>query len=62
MGLQLEKYYKDAEKIGGINAKVRLAMLSLIPSSKATSLPDSTENIQKLEKAMKQLKTELGAA
>ncbi len=60
MGDKLIKYYNEAEKLGGFQAKIRLAMLSLIPSSKADKAPDSQENIQKLEVAMKQLKAELG--
>lgn len=58
MANKLIAYYEEAQNLGGLKAKMRLAVLTLIPSSKAQNNPDSFENIQKFEKAMQELKKE----
>jgi hypothetical protein len=58
MADKLSKYYEDANAMGGIKAKMRLSVLTGIPSSKAASEADSPENIEKFEKAMAELKKE----
>jgi len=58
MADKLLKYYEEASKIGGLKARMRLAVLTNIPSSKAPNEPDSPENIQKFETAMRELKKE----
>lgn len=55
MGDKILKYYDEASKLGGLKAKMRLAVLTVIPSSKAAVEPDSPENIEKFEKAMKEI-------
>lgn len=59
MGAKLLKYYDQAGHLGGDEARMRLVMLSLMPSDKARKLPDSEENLQRFEMALRQLKTEL---
>ena len=59
MAEKLVKYYDEANAMGGLKAKMRLAVLTNIPSMKAQSEPDSPENIQKFQKAMQELKKEL---
>ena len=61
MGEKMIKYFDEAERLGGIQGKVRLAMLSLTPSKQAQILPDTSENLHKLQTAIEQLKTELKA-
>jgi hypothetical protein len=58
MGERLMKYYSEAEALGGLKAKMRLAVLTLLPTTKAEVEPDSPENIAKFEKAMLELKKE----
>ncbi|MCX7880461.1 MAG: hypothetical protein N2517_07345 [Ignavibacteria bacterium] len=58
MGEKLLKFYEQAYKLGGIKAQMRLAILTLLPSTKAKDEPDSQENIQKFEKAMKEIEKE----
>ena len=58
MGSKLLEYYNEAYRIGSFDAKLRLAMLSLIPSAKATTVPDSPENIKKMEDAIAQVRKE----
>jgi len=51
-------YYTAADKLGGLKAKMRLAMITKVSSSMAETAPDSPENVQKFEKAMAELKKE----
>lgn len=56
MGNVLISYYAQAEEKGGLSAQLKLAMITKIPSSKAETLPDSSENIKIFEDAIKQIK------
>lgn len=58
MGDKLLQFYEEASKLGGPKAKMRLAMITLIPSKKADTEPDSPENVQKFQQAMKEIKQE----
>ncbi|MBN1593411.1 MAG: hypothetical protein JW941_09235 [Candidatus Coatesbacteria bacterium] len=58
MADKLISYYDEANKLGGLKAKMRLAVLTAIPSSKAASEPDSPGNIQKFEQAMREIRKE----
>jgi|WetSurMetagenome_2_1015567.scaffolds.fasta_scaffold35674_4 hypothetical protein len=58
MAEKLLKYFNDAENLGRIKAKMRLAILTNMPSSKAAVEPDSPENINKFEKAMQEVRKE----
>ena len=55
MGKRLLEYYDKAKKIGGVKAKMRLIMLTLMPTPEASKAPDSPENIRKFEMAIKKL-------
>ncbi|MCP4547867.1 MAG: hypothetical protein GY835_15500 [bacterium] len=58
MGAQLVSYYVQAKEAGGLKGKMRMAMITNIPSTKAENEPDSPENIQKFEDALTQIKLE----
>jgi hypothetical protein len=58
MGAKLEQYYEKASSLGGVKAKMRLAVLTNIPSSKASAEADSDENIKKFESAMQEINKE----
>jgi hypothetical protein len=49
MGKQLFEMYDEAKKLGGLGAQIRLAILTMIPSSKAMDATDSEENIKKFK-------------
>ena len=56
MGARLVGYF---DKIGaelGAAGRMKLAMLTLISSAKASNEPDSPENIRKFEEAMAKIK------
>ncbi|MCG8699660.1 MAG: hypothetical protein MI922_16515 [Bacteroidales bacterium] len=58
MAQKLIEFYNEADRVGGIKAKMRLAIISKLPSVKAETEPDSPENIAKFEKAMEEIKKE----
>ena len=55
MGEKLVAFYKKADEIGGLSARVKLATMTAIPSQKAQSEPDSPENIKKFTEAIAQI-------
>lgn len=58
MGAKLLEFYDKANKIGGMKAKMRLAILTLMPTAKAETADDSQENISKFNVAMNELEKE----
>ena len=58
MASKLVQYYDEVAKLGGLKGKMRLAVLTKLPSSKAANEPDSPENIQNFEKAMQEIRKE----
>lgn len=58
MAEKLVKFFDEAEKKGGLKAKMRLAVLTSIPSNKASDEPDSADNIKKFEDAMTEINKE----
>jgi hypothetical protein len=55
MAEKLLKLYKFAQDVGGAQAKVKLAMATKMPSTKAATEPDTKENIQVLSAAIKEI-------
>ena len=58
MGQKLVEFYNETKKIGGLTAQVRLAVLTLISSTKAAEAPDSPENLKTFSEAMETIKKE----
>lgn len=58
MAKKLEEFYEKAQALGKVKACMRMAMLTGIPSSRASSEPDSDANIQRFEAALQALKKE----
>jgi hypothetical protein len=58
MGQQLVDYFKKAQELGGIKARVRISILTKISSFVAQKLPDSEENIKIFENALNEIKKE----
>ncbi len=58
MADKLLQYYADAKKIGGLKAQMRLAIITKIPSSKASSEPDTPDNINAFEAGLREIKKE----
>ncbi len=58
MGNRLSAFYESANKLGGLKAKMRLAVLTKVPSEKAAMEADSSDNIAKFEAAMQEIKKE----
>jgi hypothetical protein len=55
MGDKLVKYYELVSAKGGMQAKMRLAMKTAIPSTRALEQPDSAENLQKFYEAARDI-------
>ncbi len=55
MAQKIKSYYTKAEEIGGIKARAKLSILTMVNSSEASVIPDSEDNILKFEKAMKHI-------
>ncbi len=55
MGQKLMSYFEKAGEMGGLMAKMRLAVLSGIASAQAMQTPDSPENIKKFEDAIREI-------
>jgi len=55
MGQRLAKFYEFMDGNGGLPAKMRLAMMTGIPSTKVDAEPDSPENLAKFRNAVKEI-------
>lgn len=55
MGAKLQKAFEMAKDAGGLPVQMRLAMKAGMSSDKAAGMPDSPENIQKVETAFKEV-------
>ena len=56
MGAALVDYYTRAKAAGGLQAQIKLAIITKLPSSKAAAAEDSPENLRLFRQAM----TEIG--
>ncbi len=55
MGATLQKAFELAKQTGGLQMQLRLSMKSGLSSEKASTVPDSPENVKKLEAALKEI-------
>lgn len=58
MGDRLASFFEQAESFGGLDAKIRLALLTRIPSTRAHVEPDTPQNVARFESALASLRTE----
>ena len=58
MGEKLASYYEKVNKIGGLKAQMRMAVITKLPIQKARALPDTHDNIQLFEKAFNEIEKE----
>ena len=55
MGAKLAEYFDKAAAKGGLQAQVKLAMITKMSRNQAISVDDSTENVTIFENALTQL-------
>ncbi|MBN2718894.1 MAG: hypothetical protein JXX14_23815 [Deltaproteobacteria bacterium] len=55
MGAKLEEYFTKAKAEGGLNAQMKLAMLTKMSPAKAKDAPDNEANVKIFEEAMKKI-------
>lgn len=60
MGTKLVSFFEDAQKLGGVKAKVKFAMLTKLSQQAATDAPDAPETIAAFQAAMDTIKKEFG--
>ena len=54
----LNQFYDEAQKMGGLKAKIRLAVITRTPSSKASESEDTLELISAFADAIEEIKKE----
>ena len=55
MGKKLTELYEKAKEIGGVEARMRLAILSGIPPKRAAEIEDSEELIGRFKKILSEI-------
>lgn len=58
MAKQLKQFYDEADNIGGLKAKIRLAVITKTPSAKAIEIEDSPEMVTIFAEAMNEIRKE----
>ena len=58
MGQRVLAFFEEADRMGGLVAKMRLASLAQVTSTEAASREDVPELVQRVEKALEQLRGE----
>ncbi|BDS15068.1 hypothetical protein [Aureispira anguillae] len=58
MAEKLIQFYDEAQKMGGLKAKIRLAVITKTPSAKAVLTEDSPEMLAVFDQAMNELRKE----
>lgn len=59
MGRRGQAYFEEANRLGGLLAKVRLASLARVTSTEAATLEDQPEILARLDAALTRLKSEI---
>lgn len=60
MGIKAAQIFAQAERLGGIRAKVALAVKARIPSTEVASAPDTPELLHRLDQALDSVIEQLG--
>lgn len=55
MGKKLQDIYSEVKLNGGLQAQMRLAIMTSIPSAKAQTEPDSDGNLKNFQNAFKEI-------
>ena len=55
MGAKLIALFNEAEQKAGMQGKIRLAMKTAMSSEQAATLPDTPENVTKVQNALNEL-------
>ena len=58
MADKLVQLYEEASKLGGLKAKMRMSILTRIPSNKAADVADDPETVKKFEDALAEIRKE----
>src|SRR5262245_26815370 len=61
MGKRLQGFFDEADRIGGLVARMRLASMSQVTSTEANSIEDRPEIVERVQKALDVLKPQFAA-
>lgn len=61
MGAQIHRFFDEAEQVGGVVGKMRLASMTRVTSTQASAIEDTPDVIARFEDAIAKLRKELGA-
>jgi hypothetical protein len=62
MGTRARSFFEEADRLGGLVARMRLASLAQVTSTEAAAAADASDVADRLQKAMPTLQREFGAA
>src|SRR5262245_33091912 len=62
MGKRIQSYFEEADRMGGLVARMRLASLAQITSTEAATIEDRPELIERMQKAIATLKPQFASA
>lgn len=60
MAAKLSEFYEQAKALGGVQAVMKLAMITKISSQAAASSPDTPEKVKAFTEAFAKLRQQLG--
>jgi hypothetical protein len=61
MGKRLQGFFDEADRLGGLVARMRLASMSQVTSTEASSIDDVPDVVERVKKALETLKTQFTA-
>ena len=61
MGKLLQGFFEEADRLGGLVARMRLASMSQVTSTEASSIDDVPDVVERVKKALETLKTQFTA-
>jgi hypothetical protein len=62
MGKRLQGFFDEADRMGGLVARMRLASMSQVTSTEATSIDDQPEIVERVKKALDALREQFAPA
>lgn len=62
MGKRLQGFFDEADRLGGLVARMRLASMSQVTSTEATTIEDEAGVVERVGKALETLKTQFTAS
>ena len=62
MGQRVQKYFEQADRLGGLVARMRFASLAQLTSAEAAAIEDDADILTRLERALDAVRREFSGA